>query len=114
RSERSSQSSAIPRRAASVGKKLVIKATQRTCVIILLSLRSPCRGGKHERASCNGQSFSAHQNWRESYLYPQLDERRRSASHVEQMPRVSYCKAQQWQRDHDLAGTSFLRSTRRA
>ncbi len=52
--------------------------------------------------------------WREAYLYRQLDERRRSASRVKQMPRVSYCRAQQWRRDHDLAGTSFLGSTRRA
>src|SRR5712664_556418 len=58
--------------------------------------------------------LSARQNLREAYLYRQLDERRRSASCEKQMPRVSYCRAQQWRRDHGLAGTSFLGSTRRA
>ena len=60
------------------------------------------------------QLLSARQNLREAYLYRQLDERRRSASCEKQMPRVSYCRAQQWRRDHDLAGISFLASTRRA
>lgn len=56
----------------------------------------------------------ARQNWREACLFRHLDERRRSASRVKQMPRVSDCRAQQWWRDHDLAGTSFLGSTRPA
>src|SRR6267142_3477894 len=61
------------------------------------------------------QLLSARQNWREAYfLYQQLDERHRSASRVKQMPCVSYCRAQQWRQDHDLAGTSFLGSTHRA
>ena len=60
------------------------------------------------------QLLSARQNWREAYLYRQLDERRRSALRVKKMPRVSYCRAQQWRRDHDLASRSFLGSTRRA
>ena len=67
----------------------------------------------HNLGSVLRQLLSARQNWREAYLYRQLDERRRSASRVKQTPRVSYCRAQQWQRDHDLAGTSFLGSTRR-
>src|SRR6266852_6470339 len=53
------------------------------------------------------QLLSARQNLREAYLYRQLDERRRSASCEKQMPRVSYCRAQQWRRDHGLAGIIF-------
>lgn len=58
--------------------------------------------------------LSACQNWRAAHLDRQLDERHRSASSVKQMPRVRYCRAQQWRRDHGLAGTSFLGSTRPA
>jgi len=57
------------------------------------------------------QLLSARQSWREAYLYRQLDERGRSALRVKQMPRVSYSRAQQWRRDHDLAGTSFWGQT---
>ncbi len=60
------------------------------------------------------QFLSARQNLREANLYhQQLDERRRSALCEKQMQRVSYCRARQWRRDHDLAGISFLASTRR-
>src|SRR5882672_10374819 len=77
------------------------------------------RMSKHVRWRSLGARYRellsvARQNWREAYLHRQLDDRRRSASHVKQMPRVSYCKVQRWRRDHDLAGISFLASTHRA
>jgi hypothetical protein len=72
------------------------------------------RFGAQLRSRRYCELLSARQSWREAHLHRQFDEDRRSVSRVKQTPRVSHRKAQLWRRDHDLAGKSFLGSTRRA